>query len=308
MPRLDESARGVFPIAATPFTLDGALDLESVDRLVDFYLAHRVHGLTLLGIMGEAQKLTAEESLAVVRRFLARVAGRMPVVVGVSSAGLAPLAALASRAMQAGAAGVMVAPTPGLRGDDALFAYMESVFRALDPATPVVYQDYPQATGVYLPVPLFHRMVDAFPRLVMLKHEDSPGLAKLTRVRDEAQRGGHRRVSVLVGNGALYYPQELARGADGAMTGFAYPEMLVEVYERYTAGDVDAAEDVFDAYLPLLRMEHQPGVGLAVRKAILHGRGAIASPALRAPAPGLTTEDQREIERLVRRLERRLKG
>jgi 4-hydroxy-tetrahydrodipicolinate synthase len=185
---------------------------------------------------------------------------------------------------------------------------MESVFRALDPATPVVYQDYPQATGVYLPVPLFHRMVDAFPRLVMLKHEDSPGLAKLTRVRDEAQRGGHRRVSVLVGNGALYYPQELARGADGAMTGFAYPEMLVEVYERYTAGDVDAAEDVFDAYLPLLRMEHQPGVGLAVRKAILHGRGAIASPALRAPAPGLTTEDQREIERLVRRLERRLKG
>ena len=308
MARLTESARGVFVIAATPFTDAGALDLPSVDRLVDFYLSHRVHGLTLLGIMGEAQKLTAEESLTVVRRVLARTSGRVPVVVGVSSAGLAPLAALADAVMQAGAAGVMVAPTPGLRGDDALFSYMASVFEALDPATPVVYQDYPQSTGVYLPVPLFSRMVAAFPRLVVLKHEDAPGLAKLTRLRREAERDGHRRVSVLVGNGALYFPQELSRGADGAMTGFAYPEMLVEVYERFAAGTLDAAEDLFDAYLPLLRMEHQPAAGLAVRKWLLHRRGAIASPALRAPGLALTAEDQREIERLVARLERRLKG
>ena len=308
MTRLTESARGVFVIAATPFTSAGALDLASIDRLVDFYLGHRVHGLTVLGIMGEAQKLTADESLQVVRRTLARVVGRVPVVVGVSSPGLAPLAALAAAAMDAGAAGVMVAPAAGLRGDEALFEYMASVFRVLDPATPVVYQDYPQSTGVYLPVPLFHRMVEAFPRLVVLKHEDAPGLAKLTQIRQEAQRHGRRRVSVLVGNGALYYPQELARGADGAMSGFAYPEMLVEVYERFAAGDVDAAEDVFDAYLPLLRMEHQPHVGLAVRKALLHRRGAIASPTLRAPGAILAADDQREIERLVGRLERRLKG
>ena len=308
MTRLTESARGVFVIAATPFSADGALDLASLDRLVDFYLGHRVHGLTLLGLMGEAQKLTAEESLQVVRRVVVRVGGRVPVVVGVSNPGLTALASLAAASMDAGAAGVMVAPGPGLRGDEALFEYMAAVFRLLDPATPVVYQDYPQSTGVYLPVALFHRMVDAFPRLVVLKHEDAPGLAKLTQIRRDAERLGRRRVSVLVGNGALYYPQELARGADGAMTGFAYPEMLVEVYERFTAGDVDAAEDVFDAYLPLLRMEHQPGVGLAVRKALLHRRGAIASPTLRTPGATLTADDQREIERLISRLERRLKG
>ena len=92
------------------------------------------------------------------------------------------------------------------------------------------------------------------------------------------------------------------------MSGFAYPEMLVEVYERFVAGDVDAAEDVFDAYLPLLRMEHQPGVGLAVRKLLLHRRGAIESPALRPPGARLGADDQREIARLVSRLERRLKG
>src|SRR5437762_2773435 len=235
--RLDETARGVFPSSATPFTSGGALDLDSLDQLGDFYLARRVHGLTLLGIMGEAPKLTPAESRAVVRRALARVAGRVPVVVGVSNAELGALAALANDAMAAGAAGVMVAPAPGLAGDAALVDYMASVFAALDPATPVVYQDYPQATGVPLTVEVFHRMVEAFPRLVMLKHEDCPGLTKLGRIRAETARAGRRRVSVLVGNNAIYYPQELARGADGAMTGFSYPEMMVEVYERFIAGD-----------------------------------------------------------------------
>ena len=198
-PRLDEAARGVFPISATPFAPDGALDIASLDRLIDFYLARRIHGLTLLGIMGEAPKLTPAES-----RALGRVAGRVPVVVGVSNAELRALAALANDAMAAGAAGVMVAPAPGLAGDDALIDYMASVFTALDPATPVVYQDYPQATGVPLTVETFHRMVEAFPRLVMLKHEDCPGLTKLGRIRAEAARAGRRRVSVLVGNNAIY--------------------------------------------------------------------------------------------------------
>jgi len=228
--RLDETARGVFPISATPFTSSGALDLDSLDQLVDFYLARRVHGLTLLGIMGEAPKLTPAESRAVVRRALARVHGRVPVVVGVSNPNLMVLAALANDAMAAGAAGVMVAPPVGIAGDDALLAYMTAVVAAVDPGTPLVYQDYPQATGVTLTVEAFHRMVDAFEQLVMLKHEDCPGLTKLARIRAEAARAGRRRVSVLVGNNAIYYPQELARGADGAMTGFAYLEMLVEVY------------------------------------------------------------------------------
>ena len=306
--RLDERACGVFPISATPFRADGALDLDGVDRLVDFYLARRVHGLTMLGIMGEAPKLTPAESRAVVRRAVARAAGRVPVVVGISNPDLAALAALGKDAMEAGAAGVMVAPPPGIQSDDALVAYIASVIRALDQSTPVVYQDYPQATGVTLTVAAFQRMVDAFGQLVMLKHEDSPGLTKLTRIRAETVKAGLRRVSVLVGNNALYFPQELARGADGAMTGFSYPEMLVEVYERFAAGDADGAEDVFDVYLPLLRYEAQPGLGLAVRKELLFRRGALASPAVRAPGPSLTSHDRHELDRLVARLERRLKS
>jgi 4-hydroxy-tetrahydrodipicolinate synthase len=304
-PKLDERAKGVYIISATPFADDGAVDFASLDRLTDWYLGHGVDGITILGILGEAPKLAPDESLAIVRRVVAR-AGAKPVIVGVSHAGMANLAALAGEAMAAGAAGVMVAPVPGLKGDDGLFGYFEQVFRALDPATPVVYQDYPQTTGVFTSVACFERMVDAFPRLVVLKHEDWPGLNKITRLRANAAKAGKRRVSILVGNGGIHLPQELARGADGANTGVAYPEMLVEVCRRFFAGDREGAEDLYDLYLPLVRHELQPGLGLAIRKEILRRRGAIASARLRAPGPSLSAEDRAELDHLMRRLERKL--
>jgi 4-hydroxy-tetrahydrodipicolinate synthase len=304
--RLTERASGVFTISATPFAEDGTLDLASTDRLMDFYLGHGVHGVTLLGIMGEAPKLTQDESLAFVGRALKRLQGRIPAVIGVSASGLQPLAAFAKRVMDLGAAGVMVAPTPGLKGDRGVYDYYAQVFQLLGPAVPVVLQDYPQANGVHLDVEVFHRLVDAFPQLVMLKHEDAPGLSKLTRIRAESAAAGRRRVSILIGNGGLYYVQELQRGADGAMTGYAYPEMLVEVYRRFVAGDRDVAEDLFDAHLPLLKHEQQPGFGLLVRKEILRRRGAIASAKVRAPGGRLSGGDLAELDRLIQRLEQRL--
>src|SRR6185503_3669826 len=180
------------------------------------------------------------------------------------------------------------------------------VFEALGPDIPVVYQDYPQATGVYLSPVLFERMVDDFKQLVMLKHEDAPGLAKLTRIREMEQGQGHRRVSILVGNGGLYYPQEMRRGADGAMTGFAWPEMLVQVYELFARGEGEKAEDLFDIYLPLVRHEVQPSIGLALRKEVLFRRGAIKSPRQRAPGSSLTAADRAELGSMIARLEHRL--
>lgn len=305
--RLSEAAKGVYIIAATPFRDDGALDLDGVPRLVDFYLGHGVHGITILGMMGEANKLTAEETEAFAGRVLACVNRRVPVVVGVSAPALVNLVGLSKTVMTAGAAGVMVAPTLGLKGDDQLVAYMETVATALGPDIPIVYQDYPQSTGVALPIAVWHRLVAALPSLVMLKHEDCPALAKLSRIRADEKAPGRRRVSILVGNGGLYYPQELQRGADGAMTGFAFPEMLVGVYDRHRAGDAQAAEDLYDLYLPFVRYEQQPGYGLAVRKEVLRRRGAMASAKARYPAPILTGDDLAEIDRLLARLERRLR-
>jgi 4-hydroxy-tetrahydrodipicolinate synthase len=303
--KLTEQAKGVYIIAATPFTDEGALDLNSVDSLTDFYLGCGVTGFTLLGIMGEAPKLTGEESLSVVERVARRAQGRQ-IIVGVSHAGLENVRRLSHEAMIAGAAGVMVAPPQGLKGDEGVYNYFAQVFKELGPDIPVVYQDYPQTTGVYLAPSVFGRMVDDFKQLVMLKHEDAPGLAKLTRVREGEKKPGRRRVSILVGNGGLYLPQELRRGADGAMTGFAWPEMLVEVCDLFAAGKAEEAEDLFDLYLPLVRHEQQPGIGLALRKEVLFRRGAIKSPRQRAPGSSLTATDRAELDSLVARLDRRL--
>ena len=277
--RISEETKGVYVIAATPFADDGALDLVSTDSMVDFYLKCGVDGLTILGVMGEAPKLTQEESVSFLTRVLDRVAGR---------------------------AGVMVAPIAGLNTEAKVLGYYEQICKALGSDVPLVYQDYPQTTGVPVSVQTLNALIDRHPQLVMLKHEESPGLAKITALRQSAERDGRRRVSILVGNGGLHYPQELARGVDGAMTGFAYPEMLVEVYRLHAAGKRDAAEDLFDAYLPLVRHEQQPGIGLALRKEVLKRRGAIASAKLRAPGPSLTAEDQAEVTRMIERVERRL--
>ena len=302
MPRLDERAAGVYIIAVTPFTEAGVLDLATTDGLVEFYLERGATGLTILGIMGEAPKLSAAESLAFTRHVVARVAGRVPVVVGVSSPGFAAMGELAKAAMAAGTSGVMVAPNTPARTDDAVFGYFQTVADTLGDI-PWVLQDYPQTTGVQISAGLIRRVIQAFPSCVMLKHEDWPGLAKLSAVRAMTDV---RRISVLVGNGALFLLEELRRGADGAMTGFAFPEMMSGIYTAHVAGDAARAADLFDAYLPLVRYEQQPGPGLAVRKYLLHQRGAIASPAQRRPSASLSAQDIADVEFLLARQARRL--
>jgi 4-hydroxy-tetrahydrodipicolinate synthase len=304
MALLDESAHGVYVIAVTPFSENGALDLESTDRMVDFYLEKGATGLTVLGMMGEAPKLTAAESNTFVRRVLARVDGRVPVVVGVSAPGFAPMRELTESVMGEGAAGVMVAPPGHLRTDDQIYNYYEMTAETLGD-TPFVLQDFPLVTNVQISASVILRIVKALPTCVMLKHEDWPGLAKISTLR-AANDKGDRRISILVGNGGMFLPEELGRGADGAMTGFAYPEMMVDVWKAYAAGNVERAHDLFDAYLPLARYEQQPGLGLSIRKYTLAKRGAIASGALRKPGGKLSSADIADIEHLIARQTRRL--
>ena len=304
--RLTEDAHGVYIISATPFTDAGELDLSSADRLVDFYLEKGITGMTVLGMMGEAPKLAPDESVTFLKHMLKRVAGQIPVIVGVSSPGLDNMARLCSSSMEAGAAGVMIAPAAGLTTEDRLLTYFIQVFERLGPDIPVCYQDFPMTTGVHISAKLFNQMVRDFPQLVMLKHEDWPGLNKLTAVRNLESDTSTRRVSILTGNGGLFLPMELERGADGAMTGFAYPEMLIKVVGLYRNGNREAANDIFDAYLPLVRHEQQLGAGLAIRKEILRRRGVITSAATRAPGPKLSKADHDDINFLTSRLEKRL--
>src|SRR6056297_2576448 len=258
---LDETANGVFTIAVTPFLPDGALDLASIDTMVDFYEDKGATGLTILGMMGEAGKLSAEERVEVVTRVTARAS--VPVVVGVSAPGLAAIGTLAKTAMDKGAAGVMVAPQSGLRSDEQILGYFANVAEVLGDI-PWVLQDFPLVTGVEMSASVCLKIFADHPACVMLKHEAWPGLEKISTLR-RAEATGARRVSILCGNGAQFLLEEMIRGADGAMTGFAYPEMMADMVRLMQTGEETAARDLFDAYLPLIRYEAQPGLGLAIR-------------------------------------------
>ena len=299
----DAQAAGVYVIAATPFHPDGRLDLESAARLTDFYLARGATGVTVLGVMGEAPKLDADEAVALVRTVVKR-AGKTPVVAGVTSPGFAPMRALACSAMDAGAAGVMIAPQSTLRTDDQVVGYYRQAREAIGDDIPFAVQDYPLGFSVVMTAEILRRIVAENPSCVMLKLEDWPGLEKISAVRTLERDGRMRRTSILTGNGGVFVDFEMERGADGAMTGYAFPEMLADVVRLSAAGERDKAHDLFDAHLPLMRYEQQPGVGLAVRKYILHRRGALASDAQRKPASTLSATARAEVDYLLARLAR----
>ena len=296
-------AHGVFPIAPTPFHDDGRIDTGSIDRLTDFYLSCGATGVTVLGQLGEAAKLEHGESLDVASRIIRR-AGSLPVVVGVSAPGFATMRSLTHEVMERGAAGVMIAPPNTLRTDDQIVGYYRQAVQAIGADVPFVLQDYPLTFTVQMTPGVIRRIVQENPSCVMLKHEDWPGLEKISALRGFEQDGSMRRVAILCGNNGLFLDYEMERGADGANTGYAFPDMLCDVVRLSAAGQREAAHDLFDAHLPLLRYEQQPGVGLTIRKYLLHRRGLLGSAALRQPAAPLTAAARAEVEHLLDRLAR----
>lgn len=297
---LKADARGVFVIAVTPFTADLEIDTASIDTVTDFYFDKGADGLTILGMMGEAPKLTHEEALSVTRRTLTR-AGDKPVVVGVSSPGFAAISELTKAVMDLGAAGVMVAPPSTLRTDEQITAYYCNVVDTLGSDVPIVLQDFPLATGVQISSSTLNAIFAQLPSIVMLKHEEWPGLEKVSAIRKAEADGQRGKISILCGNGGIFLPEEMRRGADGAMTGFGYPEMMVDVCRLSDKGEHDRAADLFEAYLPLVRYEQQPGIGLAVRKHVLAKRGSIASATQRSPGAALSRTGIEEVERILAR-------
>ena len=298
---LTTEAKGVFPIAPTPFHANGRIDWESLDRLVDHYVEAGADGCTILGIMGEAPKLERDEAVALVERCVKR-APNLPFIVGVSAPGFAAMRALAHAAMQAGAAGAMIAPPSHLRTDEQIVSYYAQAVEAIGDDIPFVIQDYPLTLSVVMTPGVIKRIITDHPSCVMLKHEDWPGLEKISALRRFEALGQLRRVAILTGNGGLFLDFEMERGADGAMTGYAFPEMLIDVVRLSREGRRDAAHDLFDAHLPLLRYEQQLGVGLAVRKYVMMRRGILACDAQRKPGGALSAGAKAEIEYLLARL------
>ena len=298
--KLPADAKGVYVIAPTPFHPDGRIDDASIDRMTDFFVASGVTGITVLGQLGEAPKMEHAESVAIVKRVIGRV--KVPVVVGVSAPGFAAMRALSRDVMDLGAAGVMIAPPNTLRTDDAIAQYYRQAAEAIGADVPFVIQDYPLTFSVQMASSVIRRIVTENPSCAMLKHEDWPGLEKISALRGYERDGSMRHIPILCGNNALFLDFEMERGADGANTGYCFPDMLVDVVRLSSQGKRDEAHDLFDAHLPLIRYEQQPGPGLAVRKHVMMRRGIIASDTLRKPGAALTPAARAEVDYLLSRL------
>lgn len=269
---------GVWNIVPTPFLADGELDTASLPRLTRFVAHCGVNGMTILGVLGEASKLGDDERGEVIRTVI-EAAGDLPVCVGVSHAATDRAVSFAREAQANGAHSVMLAPPALSRPNDAaVLAHYLAVAAAID--LPIVVQDHPASSGVHMTVDLLATIAHRAPSCAVVKLEDEPSPPKVGRLRVVAPQ-----IRILGGLGAMMLLEELRRGAVGTMTGFGFPELLVEIVARYQAGDEAGARETFHRIMPLIRFEGQPGLNLAIRKHIYRRRGAIATERVRAPGP-----------------------
>lgn len=287
---------GIFNILATPFDEHQALDLTSLKRLVAFQLDKGAYGLTILGVLGEAAKMNVDERRQVLDTVMETVNGQVPVVVGVSHPHTATVIELSQGAFAAGAAGVMIAP-PRMDSptDDQVLALYKQIAAAVDGS--IVVQDFPPINGVIMSPDLLAQIASDIPNARYLKLEDPPLMQKISAIRERTDQ-----FEIFGGLGGMFLLEELQRGASGTMTGFAFTEILVAVYEAYRAGDEDRAARIFDHYLPLIRYENQPVINLTIRKEILRRRGAMESATVRDPFAPIDSGTHAEIDGILQRV------
>ncbi len=289
----DAWLRGIWNIVPTPFDSAGMLDEGSLRRLIDFVIGTGVQGVTILGVLGEAGTLSDAERSRVIAVTLDAADGRIPVCVGVSHAATDRCVAFAREAADAGASALMAAPPALARPNEAAVRrHLAAVAAAVD--LPIVVQDFPPASGVHLAPTFIGTLVAALPGCRWLKLEDPPTPQKVSAV-----LAANADVRIFGGLGGSFMLEELGRGAVGCMTGFGFPEVLVAIWQRWSAGDAAGARDIFYRYLPLIGFENQVGINLPLRKHIYQRRGAIASARARAPHAALDDTTLAELDAIL---------
>jgi len=289
----------VYSVLPTPFQPNGDLDEASLRRVVDLFIAAGVNGVTALGVTGEVARLDDDERRRVLEVVVDQVRGRIGVVAGTTAEGTRTCIAHSKHALASGATGVMVSPPrmPKLNSE-AVVRHYKALADAVD--IEIVVQDYPPISGFAMEPSLLARIAREIPRARTIKLEDPPTPFKTSRIIEAA---GEIPVRVFGGLGGVFLLEELLAGATGAMTGFAFPEILVRIVSLFRAGTIDDAADTFYRAVPLMRFEFQEGIGMAIRKEVLHRRGALASPATRPPAAALDQTTREALDRVMKWVE-----
>jgi 4-hydroxy-tetrahydrodipicolinate synthase len=285
----------VFSVLPTPFDATDNVDRDSLRRVIDLFIQDGVTGFTALGVTSEVARLSDAERDSVLETVLTHVGGRVPVVAGTTADGLRTCIEYTRRAKAAGAASVMISPPrmPKINSD-AVARHFADVAAAVD--IPIIVQDYPPISGYAMEASLLARIARDVPSARTVKLEDPPTPFKTSRILEQTPG---LDVRIYGGLGGVFLLEELMAGAAGAMTGFAFPSILVQIVTLFQTGRVDAAADLFYRKVPLMRFEFQDGIGMAIRKEVLRRRGAIATPGIRAPGGLLDAGTLAALDRVM---------
>ena len=286
---------GVYSVLPTPFTASGGFDEDSLRRVLDLFIAAGVNGVTALGVTGEVARLDDGERRRVLEVVVSHVDGRIGVVAGTTAEGTRACINYSRHARETGATAVMVSPPrmPKLNSESVVRHY-KALADAVD--IEIVVQDYPPISGFAMEPWLLARIAREIPRARTIKLEDPPTPFKTSRILEQA---AGMEVRIFGGLGGVFLLEELLAGATGAMTGFAFPEILVRIVRLFRDGDVDGAADVFYRAVPLMRFEFQEGIGMAIRKEVLRRRGALADASTRGPGAVLDDGTKAALDRVL---------
>ncbi|GER19319.1 dihydrodipicolinate synthase family protein [Variovorax boronicumulans] len=292
--------RGIFPVVPTTFTEQGALDLESQKRCVDFMIDAGSDGLCILANFSEQFVLSDDEREVLTRTILDHVKGRVPVIVTTTHYSTQVCAERSRRAQAMGAAMLMVMPP-----------YHGATFRVPEPqihefyarlsdavTIPIMIQDAP-ASGTVLSAPFLARMAKEIEQVAYFKIETAGAASKL---RELIRLGGDAIEGPWDGEEAITLMSDLDAGATGAMTGGGYPDGIRPIIEAHRSGDRDQAFALYQRWLPLINCENRQA-GLLACKALMKEGGVIACEAPRHPLPALHPETRAGLIETARRLD-----
>jgi 4-hydroxy-tetrahydrodipicolinate synthase len=283
------SLSGIFPVLPTPFDAHGAPDEASLRRLVRYLVASGADGATYPGVASEVGELTSDERLRLVAVVQDELAGRLPLIVGISSTSVETSAMLARDAQARGAAAFMVAAPADRKDTAGQVAFFSELAGRV--SAPIMLQNVPPPAGAGLTPDTLMPILEAVPSIAYVKEETLPSGQRLTQVRSRAPAS---LLAVFGGAGGRYVTDELRRGAAGSMPAIELAEVHARLMAAHRAGDHDGVRQIFTRMLPILNV--QAVFRWALTKYVLHKRGLIAHPRQRAEGPAFDEYDRADVD------------
>lgn len=285
---------GIYPIVLTTFDEHYEIDERSQLALVNYLIDCGIHGMAIFGNASEGYALSESEKTRLMSLVIKEVRGRVPVFVSTGHTGTHVAVQLSKAAQEAGADGLMILPPYFLKPSaEELFGYYQMISDAVN--IPIMIQDAPLLTQVNIGAAQMARMAKECANVKLTKVEAPPTALKVTEVKQVVGD----TMTIFGGLNGHFFLEELQRGARGTMPGSDMLPMFVRVWNLYEAGRQKEARALFNRYLPLIRFELQPGLGVSAMKHNLKARGVIKHTAVRPPTRALDGVSIEELQQIV---------